>query len=121
MVVARADPLTADADVNDPFLLQGRDVVPLLDGSVKASAKPLVYFVVYPDKSIQEPPKIRVEYFVGGEELEAKEQDLPAPESNGAIPMVVNAVARAGKCEIRITARQGFQSAVSSVSYTVAP
>ena len=119
MVVARADPLTADADINDPFLLQGRDVVPLLGGPVKATAKPLVYFVVYPDKSSQEPPRVRVEYFVGGEELESKDQDLPAPESNGAIPMVVNAVARPGKCEIKITARQGFQSTVRSVSYIV--
>ena len=121
MVVARADPLTADASANDPFLLQGRDVVPLLDGSLKASAKPLVYFVVYPDKSSLEPPRIRVQFFVGGEELEAKDAELPAPDATGAIPMVVNAVARAGKCEIKVTARQGFQSAVRSVSYTVAP
>jgi len=120
MVVARADPLTADADADDPFLFQGRDVVPMLDGSLKASAKPLVYFVVYPDKSNQERPRIRVEFFVGGEELEAKESELPAPDSFGAIPMVVSAVARPGKCEIKITARQGFQSAVQSVSYTVA-
>jgi hypothetical protein len=121
VVVARADPLTADADANDPFLLQGRDVVPLLDGSLKASAKPLVYFMVYPDKSSQETPRIRVELFVGGEEVEARDADLPPPDSFGAIPMVVNAVARPGKCEIKITAKQGFQSAVQSVSYTVAP
>jgi hypothetical protein len=119
MLVARADPLTADADANDPFLLQGRDVVPMLDASLKASAKPLVYFVVYPDKSSQEKPRIRVEFFVGGEELDAKDEDLPAPDSFGAIPMVVKAVARPGKCEIKITARQGFQAAVGSVSYTV--
>ena len=120
MVVARADPLTADADANDPFLFQGRDVVPMLDGSLKASAQPLVYFVVYPDKSNQETPRIRAEFFVGGEELEVKEAELPAPDSSGAIPMVVSAVARPGKCEIKITARQGFQSAVQSASYTVA-
>jgi len=120
MMVARVDPLTADADANDPFLLQGRDVVPMLDGSLKASAKPLVYFVVYPDKSSQEAPKIRAEFFVGGEELEVKDAELPAPDSFGAIPMTINAVARPGKCEIRITARQGFQSAVGSVTYTVA-
>jgi hypothetical protein len=94
-------------------------VVPVLDGSLKASVKPLVYFVVYPDKSSQEKPRIRVELFVGGEELESKDEDLPAPDANGAIPMVVNAEARPGKCEIRITARQGFQSAVRSVFYTV--
>jgi len=121
MVVARADPLTADADANDPFLLQGRDVVPLLDGNLKASAKPLIYFVVYPDKMLQDPPKIRVEFFAGGQELEAKDQDLPAPDSFGVIPMVVNAQSRPGKCEIRITARQGFESKVESVTYTVTP
>ena len=57
---------------------------------------------------------------MGGEELEVKEAELPAPDSSGAIPMVVSAVARPGKCEIKITARQGFQSAVQSASYTVA-
>jgi hypothetical protein len=120
VVVARADPLTANADANDPFLLKNKEVVPMLDPSLKASAKPLVYFVVYPDKSIQEQPRIRVEYFVGGEELESKDADLPAPNSSGDIPMVLNAVSRPGKCEIRVTARQGFQSAVRSVTYTVA-
>jgi len=120
VVVARADPLTADADANDPFLFQGRDVVPVLDGSLKASAKPLVYFMVYPDKSSQEAPRVRAEFFVGGEELEVKDADLPAPDSSGAIPVMLSAVARPGKCEIKVTARQGFQSAVQSVSYTVA-
>ena len=120
VVVARADPLTADADANDPFLFQGRDVVPLLGGSLKASTKPLVYFMVYPDKSSQETPRVRAEFFVGGEELEAKDAELPAPDSSGAIPVLLSAVARPGKCEIRVTARQGFQSAVQSVSYTMA-
>jgi hypothetical protein len=120
VVVARADPLTADADANDPFLFHGRDIVPMLDGSLPASAKPVVYFVVYPDKSSQETPRIRVEFFVGGEELEQKEEELPAQDSFGAIPMLVSAVARPGKCDIKITARQGFRSTVQSVSYTVA-
>ena len=120
VVVARADPLTADADANDPFLFQGRDVVPLLDGSLKATDKPLVYFMVYPDKSSQETPRIRAEFFVGGEELEAKDAELGAPDAFGAIPMMLSAVARPGKCEIKITARQGFQSTVQSVTYTVA-
>ena len=91
-----------------------------MDGSLKASAKPLVYFMVYPDKSSQESPRVRAEFFVGGEELEVKDADLPAPDSSGAIPVMLSAVARPGKCEIKVTARQGFQSAVQSVSYTVA-
>lgn len=120
VLVARADPLTADADPNDPFLLQGRDVVPLLDSWLKADAKPLVYFVVYPDKMIQEPARMRVEYFANGEELDVKDSDLPAPDSFGAIPMMVNTVSRPGKCEIKITVRQGFESSARSIGYTLA-
>jgi hypothetical protein len=74
---------------------------------------------VYPDKFNQETPKVRAEFFVGDEELEVKDAELPAPDSFGAIPMVVSAVARPGKCQIKITVRQGFQSAQQSVSYTM--
>lgn len=119
VLVGRADPLTAEPEEDDPFLFQGREVVPLLSGSLPASAKPLAYFVVYPDKSNLEKPRIRVEFFVGGEELEQKEADLPPPDSSGAVPMAVHTMARPGKCEIRITAMQGLQSAAQSVSYTV--
>ncbi len=120
ILVARADPLTAEPDADDPLQFQGRDLVPMLSGSLQASAQPLVYFVVYPDKSIQETPRIRVQFFVNGEELEQKQDELPPPDSSGAIPVVVNAVTKPGNCEIRITASQGFLTATRSVTYTVA-
>ena len=120
MLVARADPLTAEPDADDPLQFQGRELAPMLGGSLKASAQPLLYFVVYPDRSIQETPRIRVEFFVDGEELEQKQDELPPPDSSGAIPVVVNAVTKPGNCEIRITALQGFQTATRSVKYTVA-
>jgi VWFA-related protein len=120
MLVARADPLTAEPDADDPLQFQGRELVPLLSASLKASAQPLLYFVVYPDKSIQETPRVRVGFFVNGEELAQKQDELPPPDSSGAIPVVVNAVTKPGNCEIRITASQGFQSATRSVTYTVA-
>jgi VWFA-related protein len=120
MLVARADLLTAEPDADDPLQFQGRDLVPMLGASLKASAQPLLYFVVYPDKSIQETPRIRVQFLVNGEELEQKQDELPPPDSSGAIPVVVNAVTKPGNCEIRITASQGFQTATRSVAYTVA-
>ena len=121
MLVARADALTAQPDEDDPLLFQQRELVPILGGELKASAKPLLYFVVYPDKSIQETPRIRVQFFVNGEELAQKQDALPPPDSSGAIPVVVNAVSKLGKCEIKITALQGLHSATRSVTYTVAP
>jgi VWFA-related protein len=120
MLVARADALTAEPDADDPLQFQGRDLVPMLGGSLKASAQPLLYFVVYPDKSIQEMPRIRVQFLVNGEELAQKQDELPPPDSSGAIPVVVNAVTKPGNCEIRITASQGFHTATRSVTYTVA-
>ncbi len=76
--------------------------------------------MVYPDKSIQETPRIRVEFFVDGEELAQKQDELPPPDSSGAIPVLVNAATKPGNCEIRITALQGFKTATRSVKYTVA-
>jgi hypothetical protein len=121
MLVARADPLTSAPDADDPLVFQDKELVPVLSGPLKASAKPLAYFVVYPDKSLQEAPHIRVEFFVNGEELARKQDELPPPDSSGAIPMVVNAATKPGKCEIRITAQQGLHSVTRSIAYTVAP
>jgi hypothetical protein len=120
MLVARADPLTAEPDADDPLVFQDRELVPILDGSLKASAKPMLYFVVYPDKSLAEAPRIRVEFLVDGKELEQKQSELPPADASGAIPVLVNAAAKAGNCEIKITALQGFQQATRSVTYTVA-
>jgi VWFA-related protein len=120
VLVARADPLTGEPEPDDPLHFQGRELVPMFGGSVKPSAKPLVYFVVYPDKSSQEKPRIRVEFLVNGEQLEQKQDELPPPDSSGGIPVVVNAVTKPGNCEIRITAMQGFESTTRSVTYTVA-
>jgi VWFA-related protein len=119
VLVKRADPLTDAPEENDPFLFHDYKLVPALDGVLKTSPKPLLYFVVYPDKSIPEKTRIRVQFFVGGEELEQKQSELPVPDAGGAIPMLVNAEGRPGKCEIKVTALQGFESATRSVFYTI--
>jgi hypothetical protein len=83
MLVARADPLTAEPEADDPLVFKDKELVPLLGGSLKASSQ------------------------------------LPAPDSSGAIPVLVNAATKAGNCEIKITALQGFQQTTRSVTYTV--
>jgi len=69
--------------------------------------------------AIAEAPRVRVQFLVNGEELEQKQSDLPAPDSSGAIPVLVNAAIKPGNCEIKITALQGFESTTRSVTYTV--
>jgi hypothetical protein len=119
ILVARADPLTAEPDANDPLVFKDQELVPMFSGPLKASTQPMLYFVVYPDDSILEAPRVRVEFFVNGEPLEQKQSELPPPDSYGAIPVLVNAATKAGNCEIRVTALQGFQKATRSVTYTV--
>ena len=119
VLVGRADPLTGKPEEDDPLLFQGREVVPALDTKLKPDAKPLAYFVIYPDKTSTEKARIRVSFSVNGKVLSEKEADLPAADASGAIPMLVNAAVRPGDCELRITALQGSDAPQQSISYTV--
>ena len=125
MLVQRLDPLEGPEDASDPFrypVEKGgpRRVVPELASAISASEKPFVYFVVYPDKSAPESPKIEIEYLVQGQVVAKKTSDLPAPDATGAIAMMLKAATRPGNCELRITAVQGEASTTRTVTYTVA-
>jgi len=119
ILVARADPLTEEPEADDPLVFQDRELVPMLSGSLPASAQPMLYFVVYPDDTLTQTPRIRVEFSVDGKQLEQKQNELPEPDASGAIPVLVNAATKAGNCEIRVTVLQGFESTTRSVTYTV--
>jgi len=95
-------------------------MVPMAALELKSTAKPVVYFVVYPDKANAEKPKIQVEFLSGGQVLAKQTADLPPADPSGTIPMIVGAAMRPGNCELRITALQGSASATESVNYTVA-
>jgi len=120
VLVGPAEPLNGKPDATDPFVFQGRRMVPLLNHSLKPKDEPFVYFIVYPDKANSEKPKIEVEFLVGGESLAKQDADLPARDESGAVPMVVSAALKPGECELRITAIQGNASSTQSVKYTVA-
>ena len=121
MLVQRVEPVSGTPDASDPLIFKGRRLVPYVASAVSADAKPLAYFVVYPDKSNTEKPKIQVEFLVGGKSLANQTADLPAPDASGAIAMVVKAATHTGDCELRITALQGADSSTKSVKYNVGP
>ena len=125
MLVQRLEPVKGAADPADPFQIQAdatqaRLVVPELAPILNPSAKPATYFVVYPDKTIADKPKIQVEFLVGGQVLAKQMAELPPPDATGAIPMVVGAAMKPGDCELRITAIQGDSTSVQSVKYKIA-
>jgi hypothetical protein len=91
----------------------------MVEPTVNPANKRYIYFVVYPDKSLAEKPKIRVEFKTGGQVFAQSTADLPAPDATGTIPMFVAAATRPGNCELQITALQGTESATEHVQYAV--
>ena len=114
MVVGAGDP-------TDPFQFQGRRVVPDMAAMLAPTAQPYLYFVVYPDKANAEKPAVQIQVSVDGQVVAEQEADLSAPDSSGAIPVLIGgAPVRPGNYEMRVTALQGNDSAEQSVKYSVA-
>jgi hypothetical protein len=120
VAVQELAPAGTQADNADPLTFKGKHVTPMVDAVVNPANKRYIYFVVYPDKSNTEKPKIHVEFRSGGQVFAQSTADLPAPDATGAIPMFVAAATRPGDCELQITAQQGSQSATSRLQYAVA-
>jgi hypothetical protein len=118
VLVEGVEPAGAGSDAADPLVFSGKRVVPHLSPAVDAGSKPLIYFVVYPD-SAGAKPAIRVQFFNAGSLIADKTQDLPAPDSSGAIPMFIGVATRPGASEVKVTVTQGANSAAGSLQYQV--
>jgi VWFA-related protein len=125
LLVQHLEPVKGKVEAADPLEFQsnateGQRVVPELATNLPANTSPYVFFVVYPDQSIAEKPKIQAEFWVGGQLLSKQVADLPSPDVTGAIPMVINTAAKPGDCELRITALQGKSSSSQNLKYSIA-
>jgi VWFA-related protein len=120
VVVQQLEPANAQQDTADPLTFKGKHVIPMVEATVNPAAKRYVYFVVYPNKSNGEKPKIHVAFKTGGQVFAEQTTDLPAPDATGTIPMFVAAATRPGNCELQITALQGNESATEHIKYAVA-
>jgi hypothetical protein len=120
VVVQQVEPANSQTDAADPLTFKGKHVIPMVEATVNPAAKRYVYFVVYPDKSNGEKPKIHVAFKTGGQVFAESTADLPAPDATGTIPMFVAAATRPGNCELQITALQGNESATEHIKYAVA-
>jgi VWFA-related protein len=118
-LVQSLSPLTAQAEKTDPFQFENKLVSPELNTSLRAGARPYIYFVVYPDKANADKPKIRIEVFNDGQPLASQSSDLPSEDAAGAVPLLVGAPTKPGKCKLMITATQGGQSVERSLTYFV--
>ncbi len=113
------EPAPSQSDAADPLIFKGKHVIPMVKATVDPATKRFVYFVVYPDKSNSEKPKIHIQFRHGGEVFAEQTTDLPAPDASGKIPMFVVAARQPGECELQITALQGSESATERMQYAV--
>lgn len=121
LVLADAvEPAGNNADAADPLVFSGKRVVPHLAPEVDAAAKPLIYFVVYPDPTDSTKPSIRVQFLNNGAVIADKTQPLPAPDASGAIPMFIGLATHPGDSEVKVTVTQGANS-VDAKSITYKP
>ena len=125
LLVGHMEPVTGKVAASDPLEFQpdpaqGKRVVPELATALGSNVSPYVFFVVYPDKSIADKPKIQAEFLINGQVAAKQVADLPPADATGAIPMVINTAAKPGNCELRITAMQGNTSTVQSLKYSIA-
>lgn len=123
VLVQRIDTLAQRSPAANPFEFpaktQWRRVTPELNTTLKPDARPMAYFVVYPDPARAEKPKLQVEFLVGGKLQATQTSALPEPDASGAIALVVGAASHAGDCRLRITALQGTASATQVLDFTV--
>ena len=119
VLVERVDTVRGDAKPDHPLVFEGKRVVPKINPMLETTAKPSVYFVVFPDPARAENQHLIVEILKEGKPIVHLEADLPPPDSTGAIPMLVSAAAIPGRFQFRIVVRQGDSTAEQSVSYVI--
>jgi VWFA-related protein len=119
-VVSQLMPRTGPRNPFNPFELDTVRILPTLADSV-ASGKPVdLYFIVYPAKlPLGESPKVTLQMFRDGKEVARQNLDLPKPEPDGSIPVLLQLSPAPGQCDILVTAQQGMLVAESNRSLKV--
>jgi hypothetical protein len=103
----------------DPFQTDAIRILPTLSQSVP-SDKPLdLYFVVYPHNIAD--AKITLQMFQDGKEIARKTVNMPQPQDDGAVPMLMRLNPSPGQCDVIVTAQQGTLAAQSTLSVKVDP
>lgn len=112
-------PQSGPRNPQDPFQTDAIRILPTLAQSVP-SGEPLdVYFVVYPRNEGSEEPKVTMQMFQDGKEIARKTIEMPAPQKDGSVPMMMRLNPSPGQCDVVVTAQQGTLAAQSTLSVRV--
>ena len=109
---------------DDPFLMGSKVVVPVIAASLKKSDADLLrfYLVVYPDPNTHQKPGLAMTFFKDGKALATESPELGSSDAKGRIQYVAAAPItqlQPGNYEVRFTAKQGSETAVEIVRFTL--
>jgi hypothetical protein len=119
LLVKKLEEVKGQTDAADPLEYGGKRAMPELGGTVRASAHPFIYFMVYPDAAVDAKPHMEVEVSLGDHLVASQTAELPAPDASGAIPMSIATVTDPGKYAIKIAIQQGTQRVERHLTYSV--
>jgi hypothetical protein len=105
----------------DPLAYQGKRIYPALFTELAAAGEQYLYFVAYPDSNNGSKPELRAQLLMNGRVVADRTMPLPAADSAGAIPVLIQAAGRPGQHEMRFILSQGNESSTETIRYTVAP
>ena len=118
-LVRELDPLKGARNPQNPFELGNGRITPSLAESVDSGKAIDVYFVVYPMAVTGPEPKVTLQMLRDGKEVARKLVDLPQPEEDGTMPVLLRLSPEPGHCDILVTAQQGTLAAQSSLSLSI--
>ena len=126
LFIRRSDTVPADAPLSaDPFRVEGRRVVPYLEGPVSKAASPNLSFFarIYPVAG-GEKPSLRLEFLQDGKQIGQAEPEAPAPDAEGRIAYVVTVPASGfapGAYQARLTVTQDGATATEERAFELVP
>jgi VWFA-related protein len=120
VILVRSVEAAQSPAADDPLVYQGKRIVPALFTALNADAKPSVFFRVYPDRKSSSKPRLRAQFVLDGKVIADQVAELGEVDGSGSIPVLVQAAAKPGNHELRLTVMQGDGSARGEIRYTVA-
>ena len=116
-VIQRVEPVSKP-DAADPLTLAGKHLVPLLGNRLRAGKPYMLYFEVYPNRSILKRLAAQVEVSSGGKVLETRPARLTW--DRGAWKALVETPVDEGSYQVKVTASQGnIPPVTQTLEYTV--
>lgn len=123
-IVRRFEPGGKDADRNSPFFYNDGTITPTLNDTIERNkgAAISLFFTIYPDPKITDPPRLILEYWQEGKVIGRLEPILPAADATGRISYVASSSAESmppGVYEVRAFVTQGPSKAMEATTFTV--